>query len=63
VHSESASLKRYGRLDAESLRNALHYAHKYYGPFAAAVFHLLVRGDAWRLKLPRFGSPKEQQST
>lgn len=53
VHSEGASLRRYGRLDAESFRNALHYANKYYGPLAAAAFFLLVRADAWRLALAR----------
>jgi hypothetical protein len=60
VHSEGASLRRYARLDDESVRNALHYAHKYYGPLAAAAFYMLVRGDAWRLKLSRSGGPGDR---
>jgi GT2 family glycosyltransferase len=60
VHSEGASLRRFGRLDAVSLRNALHYASKFYGPLAAAAFYLLVRGDAWRLKLLHSGGRGER---
>src|SRR5262249_54226828 len=62
VHREGGSLKRFARLDAESVRNAVHYAHKRYGPLAAAAFYVLVRGDAWRLKLPRFGGRREPPS-